>query len=133
MPKITSEQINSVNSKCSNDWCLNVLYYSGYGEKTLIKRIRLDEQNFLEFTLSYNSNNQITLRISKYTHKAEDTMAVSEGLGKTVILDETKAKRKSVNNLIEQTTKLTDEKLLDINKTAKVSTGYGIMQESTDF
>lgn len=133
MARITSEQITSVNSKCKNGWQLNVRYFVDFGEKTLVKRITLDEQNFLEFTLSYNSNNQISLRISKFSHKPEDNLAVSEGMGKHKILDETKATRKSVNNLISFTEKLTDTELLEINKNTKVETGYGIIQPSADF
>lgn len=128
MARITAKQITSVNSKCSNGWVMNVLYYSSFGEKTLIKRITLDEKNFLEFTLSYNSDNQISLRISKYSHKPNETFAVSTGLGKSVILDETQAKRKSVNNLIAFTEKLTDEKLLELEKDSKETDSKGVVQ-----
>ena len=128
MARITAKQITSVNSKCSNGWVMNVLYYSSFGEKTLIKRITLDEKNFLEFTLSYNSDNQISLRISKYSHEPNETFAVSTGLGKSVILDETQAKRKSVNNLIAFTEKLTDEKLLELEKDSKETDSKGVVQ-----
>lgn len=128
MARITTKQITSVNSKCSNGWVMNVLYYSSFGEKTLIKRITLDEKNFLEFTLSYNSDNQISLRISKYSHEPNETFAVSTGLGKSVILDETQAKRKSVNNLIAFTEKLTDEKLLELEKDSKETDSKGVVQ-----
>ena len=128
MARITAKQITSVNSKCSNGWVMNVLYYSSFGEKTLIKRITLDEKNFLEFTLSYNSDNQISLRISKYSHEPNETFAVSTGLGKSVILDETQAKRKSVNNLIAFTEKLTDEKLLELEKDSKEENIKGVVQ-----
>ncbi len=128
MARITAKQITSVNSKCSNGWVMNVLYYSSFGEKTLIKRITLDEKNFLEFTLSYNSDNQISLRISKYSHEPNETFAVSTGLGKSVILDETQAKRKSVNNLIAFTEELTDEKLLELEKDSKETDSKGVVQ-----
>lgn len=128
MARITAKQITSVNSKCSNGWVMNVLYYSSFGEKTLIKRITLDEKNFLEFTLSYNSDNQILLRISKYSHEPNETFAVSTGLGKSVILDETQAKRKSVNNLIAFTEELTDEKLLELEKDSKETDSKGVVQ-----
>lgn len=128
MARITAKQITSVNSKCSNGWVMNVLYYSSFGEKTLIKRITLDEKNFLEFTLSYNSDNQISLRISKYSHEPNETFAVSTGLGKSVILDETQAKRKSVNNLIAFTEELTDEKLFELEKDSKETDSKGVVQ-----
>lgn len=133
MATITQQQIDAINSKCSNSWQLDVKYYFYHNEKTLVKQIRLDKNNYLEFNLSYNSNNQISLHISKFFHKDNDTVAVSEGLGKRKILDETKATRKSVNNLIAFTEKLTDTELLEINKNTKASTGYGIIQPSADF
>lgn len=133
MAVITNEQIKSVNSKCSNDWKLDVQYYIYHNEKTLIKRITLDEQNFLEFALRYNYKNQISLHISKFFQETGKKYASTSGMGKSVILDEIQAKRKSVNNLIAFTEKLTDTELLDINENTKVSTGYGLIMQSEDF
>lgn len=119
MASLTREQINEINNKCSNGWQLDMQYFLMYREKTLIKRVRLDEQNFLEFILSYNNDNQIAIRISKYFHKSNETMAVSTKFGKWIILDETSAKRRSINNLIIITEKLTNEKLLELDKNSK--------------
>lgn len=116
MATITQEQITSVNSKCSNGWVLDTFYYAGFGEKTLQKRVKIDNQHFFEFKLRYNSDNQVELHISKYFQETEDTLPVTSGLGKNIILEEIPVKRKSVNNLTAITEKMTEQKLLELEK-----------------
>lgn len=123
MAKITKQEIEKINNKCSNDWRLDVQYYLFHNEKTLIKHIKLDDEQYLEFKLHYNYKNQIALRISKYHHKEDDYFATSEGLGKSKILDETQAKRKNINNLIDITKNLNDEECMKINTETKVIKG----------
>ena len=106
MGKITVDQVTKINNMCSNEWMLDVQYFHFHNEKTLIKRIRLDERNFLEYRLSYNSRNQICLHISKFTHEPQDEMASTSGMGK---------------------------RLLDINKNTPVATGYGLILQSEEF
>lgn len=133
MAAITQEQISAINNKCSNEWQLDVHYYLCHNEKILVKRIRLDENNYLEFSLRYNYKNQIELHISKFYQETGKNFASSDGMGKNKILDETEIKRKNVNNLISFTSKLTDAELLDINKNTKVATGYGLIMQSEEF
>ena len=121
MGKITQEQIKNINSKCLNDWGLDVQYYIFHNEKTLIKQIKLDDKYFLEFALRYNYKNQISLHISKFYHKQGDYFASSEGLGKSKILNETQATRKNLNNLIEFTNSLTDDECMRINAETPVT------------
>ena len=121
MGKITQEQIKNINNKCMNDWRLDVEYYIFHNEKTLIKNIQLDNEHYLEFKLSYNFKNQISLHISKFYHKQGDYFASSTGLGKSKILNETQAKRKNVNDLIEFTKILTNDELMEINKNTEVT------------
>lgn len=78
MAKILTKQIQQINNSCSNGWRLDTQYVLLHGEKRLIKCIELDSENYLEFALHYNYKNQITLYISKYNHKPDDTIAVSE-------------------------------------------------------
>ena len=120
MAKITREQIQKINNKCSNDWRLDVEYYIFHNEKTLIKQIKLDDEHYLEFALRYNYKNQITLHISKFYHKQGDYFASSNGLGKSKIIDNSQATRKNVNNLIELTNSFTDEELMKINSETEV-------------
>ncbi len=130
---LKKEQIININSRCSNGWELDVQYCLMHGEKILIKRIDLDEQNFFEFSLRYNYNKQISLHISKFFHKPEETFASTSGMGKNKVLDDTPVARKNVNKLIEYTKELTDEKLLEINKNTEVSKSNGLILQSEDF
>ncbi len=120
MAKITREQINTINEKCKNDWELDLRYFLYHNEKTLIKHISIDDEHYLEFKLNFNYKNQITLRISKFYHKTGDGFATSSGLGKSRILEETPAPRKSINKLIEFTKILTDDELMKINSETDV-------------
>ena len=121
MAKITREQILKINNQCKNDWRLDTEYFIFHNEKTLVKHIKLDDENYLEFTLRYNYKNQISLHISKFYHKEGDYFASSNGLGKSKILNETQFKRKNVNDLIEFTNTLTDDELMEINRTTEVT------------
>lgn len=121
MARITREQIQKINNKCSNDWRLDVEYYLFHNEKTLIKHITLDDEHYLEFRLGFNWKNQVTLHISKYHHKVDDYFATSEGLGKSRLLNETQATRKSINNLIDITKNLNDEECMNINTETQVT------------
>lgn len=133
MVNITNELINDINNKCKNDWKLDISYYIFHKEKTLIKRIKLDEQNYLEFALRYNRQNQVSLHISKFYQEKGDNYASTSGMGKIEILDITQFKRKNINNLISFTNDLDDEKLLEINEKAKTANGYGLIMKSEDF
>ncbi len=130
---IKKEQILNINSRCKNDWELDVQYCLMHGEKTLIKRIDLDEQNFLEFSLRYNYNKQVSLHISKFFHKPEEAFATTSGMGKNKILNDIPVARKNTNKLIEYTKELTDEKLLEINRNTEVSKSNGMILQSEDF
>lgn len=121
MGKITREQILKINSKCNNAWRLDIEYYLYHNEKTLVKRIEIDDEHYLEFALRYNYKNQISLHISKFYHEKGKYYATSNGLGKSKILDDTKAKRKNINNLIEYTKQLNDSELLEINRNTSVT------------
>ena len=116
MATLTSEEIQAIHSKCSNDWRLNRELYIYHEEKALTKQIDIDNENYIEFTIRYNSKRQIILTISKYYHKKNQRLAVTSGAAKRIMLEETPVKRKNVNNLIAFTEKLTQKKLLELEK-----------------
>lgn len=117
----------------SNEWELDLDYFLFHNEKTLIKRISIDEENYLEYRLEFNYNKQIILHISKFYHKPHTQYATTNGIGKRKILVESSAKRKELKKLILLTKDLTNEKLLDINKSTPVSTGHGLIVQSENF
>ncbi len=130
---LKKEQIIKINNSCRNDWQLDVKYFLMYKEKILIKRIDLDEQNFLEFSLRYSTENKVQIHISKFFHKPNEEVAITSGLGKTAILDDTIVKRRNINKLTEYTKKLTNDKLLEINKNTEVNKSNGMILQSEDF
>lgn len=130
MSKISKEQIQKINGKCKNNWKLDIQYLIFHNEKQLYKIIELDQEHYLQFELSYNWDNQIVLRISKYYHRQGDTFATSNGLGKRKILSDSQ-KRKNINMLIEYTLKFTDDELLKINsQTEVIQSGIVLASES---
>lgn len=133
MGKITKQEIIQINDKCSNNWSLDVEYFIYYNQKTLVKQIEIDEENYLEFTLRYNYNKQITLHISKFYHRKGENYASTSGLGKSKVLDITKANTRNVNKLIELTKKLNDEELLKINENTEVIQSNGLFIASEKF
>ena len=120
MGKITREQLQKINNNCKNEWTFDLQYFLMHNEKTLIKHITIDDENYLQFKIDYDYENKIILRISKFHHKANDYFATSNGLGKKKILEETPSSRKSINKLIELTEKLTDDELIKINNETDV-------------
>ena len=120
MAKLTKEQIQKINNSCKNGWGLDIQYFMFHNEKTLIKHITIDDENYLQFKIDYDYENKIILRISKFHHKIDDTFATSSGLGKKKILEETPVPRKNINKLVEQTEKLTDDELMKINNETDV-------------
>ena len=131
MANITREQITKINNMCSNEWMLDVDYFLFHNEKTLIKRIRLDDKHYLEYKLEYNYSNHYTQQNSITSHRT--LWQVQVGMGKNKILDETSVKRKDIKKLILLTKELTDEKLLEINKNTPLAPGYGMILQSEDF
>lgn len=120
MQIMTQEQIQEIDNKCKNNWKFDVTYFKFHQEKTLIKRIKIDDESYLEFKLNYNSKNQIYLHISKFYTQKHIGTATTEGMGKSKVLEEISYKRKGINNLIIKTPSLTDDELLKINAKAKV-------------
>ena len=116
-----------------NGWQFDVEYFLFHGEKTLIKQIQIDDENYLEFAIRYNYKNQVSLHISKFYHKIGETYSSTNGMGKSKVLAETPVVRKNIKNLVIFTKNLSDEKLLDINKNTKVSGGFGLIMESEEF
>ena len=131
MGKISKEQLHKINNSCKNEWTFDLQYFLMHNEKTLIKHITIDDENYLQFKIDYNYENKIILRISKFHHKANDYFATSTGLGKSRILDETPATRKSINKLIQLTETLTDNELMEINNKTDITRNIMFVDSET--
>ena len=133
MARLSTEQIKQINNRCSNNWRLDLEYFINHKEKAFIKRIEIDKTSYLQFILNYNYDRQIVLRISKFQSKQGQDIAISEGLGKRKVLNETRLKRKDLNKLIEFTEILTDEELMKINKNTEVINDNFLFVKSDEF
>lgn len=133
MESMSKKQIQEINNKCSNKWSFDISYFVYHSEKTLIKKLKVDDTGYLEFRIYYNNQNQITLHICNYKYDRDGQTATTEGLGKITTLDLKKHKRRIFNNLIAFTDKLTDDELLQINAETKTSSASGLILQSKDF
>ena len=133
MDLMTRKQIQEINNKCYNDWKFDTHYFVYHSEKTLIKKLKVDDTGYLEFRLYYNNQNQIALHICKFEYDRDEKIATTEGLGKITTLDVKQHKRRIFNNLIAFTDKLTDDELLQINAETKTSSASGLILQSKDF
>lgn len=133
MESMSKKQIQEINNKSSNNWNFDISYFVYHSEKTLIKKLKVDDTGYLEFRLYYNNENQIALHISKFEYDRDGKTATTEGLGKITTLDLKKHKRRIFNNLIAFTDKLTDDELLQINAETKTSSASGLILQSKDF
>ena len=112
---MTKQQITEINHKCYNNWRFNIVFWVYHSQKTLFKKLKVDDTGFFEFSLNYNIENQIVLHISKFNYIKDIETAVCEEKGKIIILDNTSNKRRNIKKLIDITEQLTDEQLLKLN------------------
>lgn len=116
---MTKKQIEEINHKCSNNWKFNIVFWVYHSQKTLFKKLKIDDTGFFEFSLSYNSENQIILHIDKFNYIKDVETAICEEKGKNIILDKTPNRRRNIKKLIDITEQLTDEQLLKLNTETK--------------
>lgn len=121
MANITREQVQKINDKMSNGWEFNLRHFIFHsGEKTPVKRIKLDDTHYLEaqlwFTEKYKNfclnGLEITLNISHYTSTGNG-MATSYGMGIFRRIPYTKT-RKSFADLQKLTAIINDEYIMNI-------------------
>lgn len=89
MANITKEQVEKINQKLHNGWTFDLWHFMTHsGEKTVCKKIALDDTHFIEANLWFNETYknfrrdglEITLHISLFTGTLNGT-ASSSGLG----------------------------------------------------
>lgn len=106
MTKITREQINTINAKMHNGFCLDLRTLATWGEKTAAKAIKIDDNTTLIATLEYRASYQqqmtayrqtynvpnglhhIALHIAVWHTREGSSVATSHGLGQWIRVSE---------------------------------------------
>lgn len=121
MANITKAEVEKINGKCKNDWKFDTYYFMLHsGEKTLSKKIDIDETHFLKCQLYFSERYErfekvgleITLHIAYFTHTGGD-FASSSGLGIFRTINYEKPRR-SFADLEKLTEIIDDQYILDI-------------------
>ena len=119
MAKITVEQVKKLNDKCGQGFCLDLNYFLMHGEKELHKNVKITEDTFFEYSLSYRraykgyraTGYDIIVRRTLY--KQDGSMAVNTTGWDTIVIKEGLDKKLS-SKLIEITSQSGDlTKLFD--------------------
>lgn len=89
MANITREQVEKINKRLHNNWTFDLWYFMMYsGEKTVCKKIALDDTHFIKASLYFNETYrnfkrdglEITLHMARFADTGNG-MASSSGLG----------------------------------------------------
>lgn len=117
---MTKEDVIKINGKCANEWRFDAYYYAIHKEKTLSKKVNLDEAHFLRCQLYFSEKYEqfrkvgleITLHIGYFTHTGGD-FASSSGLGlfRTIAYDKP---RRSFADLEKLTAVIDDSYIMEI-------------------
>ena len=123
MGNITREQIKKWESECKNDFKFDIRYWMYHQEKTLTKRINLDDKTYLEVHLMFYNKYEnyrqvgyyINVNISKYYIEGE--MAVSHGLGISYKLNNEIYQKRSFKELQKATAFINNDLIMSIYNT----------------
>lgn len=114
MARITREQLEKYNAKCKNGFKFNLQEFLIWKEKSVIKEIKLNNNEILEVTIFYSTEptGEIpTLRIHKGT--LDGNFYSFSGQGQTFTIGDTQ-KKKNFNLLAKLTEKFPDEILIPL-------------------
>lgn len=108
---ITREQVNAINAKMSNGFCLDIRFLVIHGEKQAVKSIKLDDETTLVATLTFsasfdeqqnawgqkfnvpNGKSRISLHLMVWHCKPGADVATSHGLGQWISVSEDMPRR----------------------------------------
>ena len=145
MPSITREQAARLNSQAPNNWNFDVFYYVTHGEKTITRKITLDEGKILEARLMYSENREerplpyrpgrtysvpaghyhIALHISIWSPSPGTECYHSYGLGQWLDMDHGRHTKRNYKDLCKIAVDLSDA---DILTYAGVKESYDAME-----
>lgn len=125
--KITKEQLEKWNEGCKNDFKVDISYLVYHSEKTLEKRIILDDETYLKCHLSFYNKYEnyksvgyyINANISKWKHQGD--FDNSYGLGINIKVSDKIYDKKSFKELQKITENITDSIIIDIYKQDTIS------------
>lgn len=121
MANITREQVEKINKRLHNNWTFDLWYFMMHsGEKTVCKKIALDDTHFIKASLYFNETYrnfkrdglEITLHMARFTDIGNG-MASSSGLGLFRTIPYNKV-RKSFADLQKLTAVIDDKYIIDI-------------------
>lgn len=124
MAKITKEKLMNINSKCSNGFKLDLMYYLAYKEYALDKYVQIDGDRYVHYRLVYRDNwtqkqsaygctypvhdgtKKVVLNVNSCLH--QNGFMVSNGLGVDYVL-ESGLTRETIKGLQEWSSKVDDD------------------------
>lgn len=121
MAKITREQVEKINSGCNNGFGLDLRHFLFHNEKTLSKKIRIADNQYIEARILFydkwnretrKTDNIPTIHLSRWTVDTNGT-GTSYGLGYWVRLQEA-LPRKNMKVLQEITNQFDDSAVLEL-------------------
>lgn len=117
---MANEAIKKINDKCANNWKFDEYYYFIHKEKTLTKKVDIDESHYLKCQLYFSEKHknfrkvglEITLHIGYFTYTGGD-FASSSGLGlfRNIAYDKP---RRSLADLEKLTSVIDDSYIMEI-------------------
>lgn len=121
MYKLLKSDIEKWEKDCKNGFKFDIRYYLYHNEKTLIKRIKLDDKTYLEVHLMFYNNYEnyrqvgyyINVNISKWNIE-ENGMATSQGLGISYKLNDEIYQKRSFKELQRATEHINNDLIMSI-------------------
>ena len=66
MPSITRKQYNDINSKCSNDFSLDLHFYCLFGEKQLARTFQITNVDYISVTIFFQAKYENFRKVGFY-------------------------------------------------------------------
>lgn len=134
MPSITRKQYEDITKKCSNGFYLDVKHYVCFGEKDLVKEVKISEKDYVEVKI-YFSEEYENFRTIGYVpvvrfsilHEINNDFGGEKSEYKLYHTHEIKSmeyrnsftKRRNMSVLYALTKEYTDENILDVSEVAE--------------
>ena len=123
MPSVTREQVNKWNAKLQNGFLFDIQRYVVWGEKQIVKSIKLEDGRSLVATLFFRDaregfkyiGQQLCISLSIWTPIENSDLMRSEGTGYHEILGAVQEK-KLYNDLVKMSAVIDEAKIMEMAK-----------------